>query len=145
MLSLVKRNVLGVVIGGAVLVMAAPSALAQKGAAPASPAASQPEPKEHAKAGTTAKVGEPAPAFTLTDTEGKTVKLEDYKGKIVVLDWFNPECPVCAMHYKAQPIQKVASKFKDKNVVFLAINSGGQGQAGNGKEKNATAKKDWKV
>ena len=146
----VKRNVLGLVVGGITLLgVAAPSAWAQKGAAPGGGGAAQPEKKvekkHEEKASNAAKIGEAAPDFTLTDTDGKTVKLADYKGKIVVLDWFNPTCPVCAMHYKAETIQKTAAKFKDKNVVFLAINSGGKGIPGSGKDENANAKKDWKV
>ena len=99
---------------------------------------------------TMAKVGKPAPDFNLPstkniDTLAETVKLSDYKGKIVVLDWFNPTCPVCAMHYKAGTLQNTASKFKGKDVVFLAINSGGKGSDGSGKEENAAAKKNWKV
>ena len=135
----VKRSVLGLVIGGLTLV-AVPGAWAQK--------AAQPEHKEKSDkqaSTTTAKIGEQAPGFTLTDTAGKTVKLEDYKGKIVVLDWFNPECPVCKGHYEKKTIQNLASKFESKNVVFLAINSGGAGQQGHGKDKNATAKKDWGI
>ena len=43
--------------------------------------------------------GAPAPAFTLTDTTGKTVQLADYRGKYVVLEWTNPECPFVRKHY----------------------------------------------
>src|SRR5262249_31320823 len=46
---------------------------------------------------------------------------------------------------KANTVQNLYGKFHDKNVVFLAINSGGKGQQGHGKEKNAEAKKNWKV
>ncbi len=142
----VKRNVLGLVIGGIALVgVAAPSALAQKGAAPAAAGHNEHKKDKAEQPSTGAKIGEMAPGFTLTDTSGKTVNLSDYKGKIVVLDWFNPTCPVCAMHYKAGTIQNTAAKFKDKNVVFLAINSGGAGIDGSGKDENAKAKKDWKV
>jgi peroxiredoxin len=140
----VKRSVLGLVVGGLMVVgIAAPSAMAQKGSAPAG--AGQPHKEKKAEKAGAAKIGEAAPDFTLTDTDGKTVKLSDYKGKIVVLDWFNPQCPVCGMHYKAGTIQNTAAKFKDKNVVFLAINSGGKGTPGSDKAENGTAKKNWKV
>jgi peroxiredoxin len=153
MMSLAKRNVLGLVIGGVALVgLAAPSAWAQKGAAPAGGGgAAQPEHKqkeEHKQEGKKAdkaKVGDPAPEFSLTDTDGKTVKLSDYKGKIVVIDWVSPACPVCQMHYKAGTVQNLAKKYSDKSVVFLGVNSGGAGQPGSGKETNAKAKKDWKA
>ena len=101
----VKKSVLGLVIGGA-MILAAP-AMAQDSGKPgkgASPASAQPQ-----KA--TAKIGQPAPDFELKDTDGKTVKLSDYKGKIVVLDWVNPGCPVCQMHYKAGTVQNLASKY----------------------------------
>lgn len=139
MMKLSKRNVLCLMAGVAMLGMSA-GAMAQDGARPGrGDSASQP-----AKAGA-AKVGEMAPAFELKDTEGKTVKLSDYKGKIVVLDWFNPDCPVCAMHYKAGTIQNLSKKFEGKDVVFLAINSGAPGKQGAGVERNTDAKKDWKL
>ncbi|MBN2020928.1 MAG: redoxin domain-containing protein [Sedimentisphaerales bacterium] len=65
-----------------------------------------------------------APDFTLTNYDGKTVKLSDLTGKIVVLEWFNYECPFVKYHYeKASTSQNIAAKYKDKNVVWLAINS----------------------
>ncbi|MFN0132914.1 MAG: thioredoxin family protein [Phycisphaerales bacterium] len=131
------KRILGLIAGAALMGFAVPTAMAQDHAAPSK--------KEQPAETTKAKVGQPAPAFELKDTDGKTVKLSDYKGKVVVIDWFNPECPVCVMHYKANSVQDLAAKFKDKNVVFLAINSGAPGKQGHGVELNATAKKDWKV
>ena len=65
-----------------------------------------------------------APEFTLKSFDGKTVKLSDYKGKIVVLEWFNYECPFVVRHYGSQPTMiGLANKYKDKNVVWFAINS----------------------
>jgi peroxiredoxin len=144
-----KRKMLALVIGGiAAIGFSAPGALAQ-GSKPGAigGAAGQPEHKEkqEGKKATKAKLGEAAPDFTLTDTDGKTVKLSDFKGKIVVLDWFNPECPVCRGHYQAGTLQKTYDKYHDQGVVFLAINSGGKGQQGAGAEKNSKARKDWKI
>jgi len=66
----------------------------------------------------------PAPPFTLTTFEGKTVSLSDYRGKIVVLEWLNFECPFSLYHYKTvKTMTKLAEKYKGKNVVWLAINS----------------------
>jgi peroxiredoxin len=65
-----------------------------------------------------------APDLTLTNYDGKEHKLADLKGKIVVLEWFNYECPFVKYHYeKAATMKDLAAKYKDKNVVWLAINS----------------------
>ena len=69
------------------------------------------------------KAGDDAPAFSLQDQNGKTVSLSDYKGKIVVLEWFNEGCPFVQRHYKAKTMDTTAEKYKDKDVVWLAINS----------------------
>ena len=69
-----------------------------------------------------AVVGQPAPAFTLSDTAGKPVRLADFKGKTVVLEWTNPGCPFVRKHYQGnmQALQKEAAA---QGVVWLAINS----------------------
>jgi peroxiredoxin len=68
-------------------------------------------------------VEEAATQFSLTDQLGKTVKLTDYDGKIVVLEWINPDCPFVQRHYKAGTFKKLAEAYKDKGVVWLAVNS----------------------
>jgi len=72
-----------------------------------------------------ATVGKPAPAFTLKDTAGKEVKLADFAGKVVVLEWINPGCPVCKGKFEDGSVTKMieASKAIDPDVVFLFINS----------------------
>ncbi|MFZ0035696.1 MAG: thioredoxin family protein [Sedimentisphaerales bacterium] len=73
-----------------------------------------------------AGAGKKAPEFTLANYDGKTISLADYKGKIVVLEWFNYECPFVKYHYeKANTLIELPNKYKDKNVVWLAINSTG--------------------
>ena len=68
--------------------------------------------------------GKKAPAFTLKGFDGKEVSLSDYTGKIVVLEWFNDECPYVKYHYeKAYTMVELATKYRDKNVVWLAVNS----------------------
>jgi peroxiredoxin len=67
--------------------------------------------------------GQAAPEFALADHTGKTHKLSDYKGKVVVLEWTNPECPFVVRHYKAQTMKTLAEQYKGKEVVWLAINS----------------------
>jgi peroxiredoxin len=70
------------------------------------------------------EAGNKAPAFTLKSFEGKEVSLSDYKGKIVVLEWFNDECPYVKYHYETvTTMVGLANKYKAKNVVWLAINS----------------------
>lgn len=65
-----------------------------------------------------------ATQFTLTNYDGKTISLSDYKGKIVVLEWFNYECPFVKYHYEeANTMVELANKYKAKNVVWLAVNS----------------------
>jgi peroxiredoxin len=70
-----------------------------------------------------ATVGQPAPAFTLKDTNGKTVSLGDYKGKTVVLEWHNPECPFVKKHYDSTNMQSLQSKYTKDGVVWLAVSS----------------------
>jgi peroxiredoxin len=70
-----------------------------------------------------ATVGQPAPAFTLKDTNGKTVNLADYKGKTVVLEWHNPACPFVVKHYDTANMQGLQSKYGKDGVVWLSINS----------------------
>ncbi|MDZ4188798.1 MAG: thioredoxin family protein [Hydrogenophaga sp.] len=69
-----------------------------------------------------ATVGQPAPDFTLSDTAGKPVKLSQYKGKPVVLEWNNPGCPFVRKHYNGN-MQALQKEFAAKGVVWLAINS----------------------
>jgi peroxiredoxin len=72
------------------------------------------------------ETGKTALEFKLTNYDGKAIGLSYYKGKIVVLEWFNYECPFVKYHYeKAKTMTTLANKYKDKNVVWLAINSTG--------------------
>jgi peroxiredoxin len=71
--------------------------------------------------------GVKAPEFSLQSQDGKTVKLSDYSGKIVVLEWLNPGCPVVVRHYKAKTMVTLADKYAEKGVVWLGINSSEMG------------------
>jgi hypothetical protein len=84
-----------------------------------------------ASARTVATVGQAAPAFTLTDTNGKTHSLGDYKGKYVVLEWVNFECPFVGKHYGSGNMQKLQKTYMAKDVVWLSINSSAPGKQGN--------------
>jgi peroxiredoxin len=87
-------------------------------------------------AGTGAAIGKPAPDFMGKDYDGKDHKLADYKGKVVVLEWFNHECPFCQRHCKAGTAKNTLAKFKDKPVVWIGVNSNGTAE-----EKAADIKK----
>jgi len=69
------------------------------------------------------EIGKPAPDFTATDINGKTVKLSDYKGKIVVLESYNSDCPFCNNQYKTGAMQELQSDLASKGVVWLLVNS----------------------
>jgi len=68
-------------------------------------------------------VGEGAPDFTLKDAEGKTVKLSDFRGKHVVLEWTNPGCPYVRKHYDSGNMPATQKEAVGKGVVWLSINS----------------------
>ena len=70
-----------------------------------------------------ATVGQPAPAFTATDTAGQTVSLASFKGRHVVLEWVNPGCPYVQKHYDSANMQGTQADATAQGVVWLAINS----------------------
>jgi peroxiredoxin len=70
-----------------------------------------------------ATVGQPAPEFALKDTAGKDVKLGDFKGNVLVIEWSNHECPFCQRHAKENTAQTVLDKFKGKPVKWIGIDS----------------------
>ncbi len=107
-------------------------------AAPAAPAAREPEASEE----TPQKI---APAFALMDQEGKEVKLADLAGKIVVLEWTNPECPYVKSRYASQAIPNLAKAYMEKGVVWLAINSTKDSDAAKNKTWHAAHKLTYPV
>ena len=76
-----------------------------------------------ASAALAVETGKPAPDFTGTDINGKTVKLSDYKGKIVVIESYNSDCPFCNNHYKTGAMQELEKDMAAKGVVWLIVNS----------------------
>ena len=102
---------------------------------------------KQAEAAVTAKVGEAAPAFTLTDLGGTSHNLSDFKGKVVVLEWFNPECPFVKKHYRedTQTMNTLAKEFEGQGVVWIRVNSGAEGKQGASLEENTEAAKDWSI
>jgi peroxiredoxin len=69
------------------------------------------------------EIGKPAPDFSATDINGKTVKFSDYKGKIVVIESYNSDCPFCNNQYTTGAMQEVQSNLASKGVVWLIVNS----------------------
>lgn len=91
--------------------------------------------------------GEPAPEFTLTDSKGTSHNLSDFRGKLVVLEWLNHECPFVKKHYSGGDMQKLQKEYTDKGVVWLSIISSAPGKQGHrtgpqadadSKDKNAS-------
>ncbi|KAB2913711.1 MAG: thioredoxin family protein [Hyphomicrobiaceae bacterium] len=77
-----------------------------------------------------ARVGAPAPAFTLKDSNDKTVSLADFKGKTVVLEWTNHDCPYVRKHYGGNNMQALQKKWTGQNVVWLSLISSAPGMQG---------------
>jgi peroxiredoxin len=77
-----------------------------------------------------AKVGEPAPDFTSTASNGKTVHLTDYRGKYVVLEWHNNGCPYVRKHYNSGNMQKLQKEWTGRGVVWFTILSSSPGKQG---------------
>ncbi len=91
-----------------------------------------------------AEVGKPAPLFALTDHEGGTVDIADFikDEKIVVLEWFNPDCPFVVKHHKKlSTMRDLAARYHDKDVVWLAVNSSHYAD----RKYNAKWAKQWNI
>jgi peroxiredoxin len=67
--------------------------------------------------------GQPAPEFRATDVSGKPVALSDFKGRYVVLEWNNPNCPFVQKHYDSGNMQSLQKRYGAENIVWLSINS----------------------
>ena len=77
-----------------------------------------------------AVVGKPAPNFTLPDVNGKRVSLAAFRGKTVVIEWNNPDCPFVKKHYGSGNMQKTQAAAVKDGVVWLSINSSAPGNQG---------------
>jgi peroxiredoxin len=75
-------------------------------------------------------VGKAAPEFAAADSNGRLVKLSDFRGKTIVLEWSNPECPTVQKHYDSGNMQKTQAQAAAQGVVWLTINSSAQGEQG---------------
>jgi alkyl hydroperoxide reductase subunit AhpC len=77
-----------------------------------------------------AKVGEAAPEFTATASNGKTFRLSDYRGKYVVLEWHNNGCPYVGKHYTSGNMQRLQKQWTSRSVVWFTILSSAPGKQG---------------
>lgn len=86
-----------------------------------------------------AVVGQPAPAFTAIDSNGRTHNLAEFRGKPVVLEWTNSECPFVQKYYSGGDMQKLQADARKAGAVWLTVNSGAPGKQGHvsGAEANA--------
>ena len=118
----------------------APAAAAPAEAAPAEAASAEAAPAAKAT------LGNPAPDFTLTDVDGKEVTLSSFKGKTIVLEWYNPDCPyVRYAHGEAGPLASMPQRYIEQGVVWLAINSGAEGKQGSGVGNNMKARDSYGI
>ena len=76
------------------------------------------------------QIGKAGPNFKANDVNGRVVSLSDYRGKTVVLEWNNPECPFVKKHYESGNMQKTQAAAKKDGVVWLSINSSAEGNQG---------------
>jgi peroxiredoxin len=92
-----------------------------------------------------AAIGKPAPGFKLKDLNGKEVSLSSFKGKVIVLEWFNPGCPFVKKSHSQGSLVDAARRHTRNGVVWLAINSGAPGKQGNEVAMNVEAAKTWSL
>ena len=120
-----------------------PAAKPEPPAQVAEPAAQTATPQPAVVPSTNAEVGKPAPDFTLTDTEGNTHQLSKLKDKLVVLEWFNPDCPFVRYAHTQGPLQDMAKRVAREDLIWLAVNSGAPGKQGHGLARNVEARTQY--
>jgi peroxiredoxin len=81
--------------------------------------------------GASARIGNPAPDFVGSDSNGKGVALKDLRGHIVVLEWSNNQCPFVGKHYRSGNMQALQKEATSKGVVWLTVLSSAPGEQGN--------------
>lgn len=94
-------------------------------------------------AAASAAVGKPAPDFTLKDLDGHDVTLASFRGKVVVLEWFNPGCPFVKASHTKGSLKTLAKKHSAAGVVWLAVNSSAAGKQGSDPAANREAAKNF--
>jgi peroxiredoxin len=92
-----------------------------------------------------AALGSLAPDFTLPDLDGKSVSLSAFRGKTVVLEWFNPDCPFVRASHSKGSLKDAAERHQKAGVVWLAINSAAKGLQGSGRETNVQGRERFGI
>ena len=135
----------------AIVALLATAACGKEPPAPATPTDSAPRTTSASTQGLViaadvkAEIGKAAPDFQLKDLDGKDVRLSSYKGKIVVLEWFNPGCPFVKKSHAKGSLKEAAARHAKEGVVWLAVNSSGPGREGNGLSANKEAAQSWSL
>jgi peroxiredoxin len=93
----------------------------------------------------TATLGAKAPDFALPALDGGKVRLSDFKGKVVVLEWFNPDCPFVRQSHTEGTLKGLAAKYKADGVVWLAINSNAPGSQGSDEARNREGREKFGI
>jgi peroxiredoxin len=137
---------LSLAAAAAALLLASDSSSADTKKAPPDTKQAPPDAKQAPpSAGATLAIGKPAPDFKLKDLGGKDVSLSSFKGKVVVLEWFNPGCPFVKKAHGQGSLVDAAKRHTKSGVVWLAINSGGAGKQGADPAMNVEAAKSWSM
>jgi peroxiredoxin len=134
------RSWAGVAAIGVVLLTSACAGVSEKTTTPEATTSAQPVASATQPATTTqsttgtevavARVGQPAPNFSVVDSNGKTRQLSEFKGKTVVLEWTNHQCPFVRKHYESGNMQALQKQATGNGVVWLSVVSSAQGQQG---------------
>lgn len=112
----------------------------------AAPLVLGPPPSAYAEAVGSVTTGSPAPSFTLPGIDGKQHSLDEYKGKVVVLEWFNEGCPFVKKHYASGNMQALQKEYTGKGVAWLTIVSSAPGKQGHDDAAGHKAKLgEWKA
>jgi len=119
--------------------------LALAGSAVAVPSTRAAPPESAARPAPKATLGKPAPAFKLLDTEGKEVSLASLRGRVVVLEFFNPDCPFIKFAHTKGPLADMAKQRSSDKLAWLIINSSAPGKQGHGRERNVGAKQEYGI
>ena len=91
-------------------------------------------------------IGEKAPAFSLFSHTGEKISLAEFKGKTVVLEWFNKGCPFVKKFYESNSMQAWQKKYKEKGIIWLTISSSAKGKQGHETVKEVLATRNsWKI